>query len=771
MDRVLSSKRCWLLTGAEFDEGKTLAEIEKIRPLFPTSCATLVEQGICPNYCREGVRRRNSDPLLTNTTPCGVWLTRVRDESSTEVGDLASQIGMVEEVRRAYFQLKAYHEYEDSLFFDTFDFEQYEKELSSNCEIIAASLRERSPLPFAGYLPVKIPKKLDDDGHLVYRKMVYSTVYDQIPIQAVFNVVGPIIERSFQASSYGYRWNTDKHNVNSIFDDWREAYPRFRREMLATLRGNKEGFHICCDIKGFYDHIDQAALVEQLRSIIKDINVLNYIKEIISLYHFDDTGPKGLPQGPAYARILANLYLNDFDQFASDHTIKYLRYVDDLFLFFNSKDDAERGLNEVVQYLGRLGLELSEAEDKKPILTPNTDESRVKKLLDKIQYGMLEGTRQLRHLDQQVVSDFSDAVARGKASPGTNDELIKLNDYLPSLLYVVTEDALKSHPLRKKVWDIVNYLIKHKVFFPKRLKKVFYRLLDLSPSDRESEELYEALDPTHKVYFILSVYGTYFSSGKHRELLEQLSRKATDDLDEFVCGFGLTISNRLGLSEKLGLASVVYIKRLISANSYFAPLKWTSAFSYLSLEDDERAAVRELINPASKSLLKAITLMNLGGEPRTYLDGKYLCNIIDGGDALLLPAVCSCIVSVTDMSDFLKKLLDLATMHPTLKASVVALISDKLFNNRLRAGRAQVANLRAIYEQIDDPEIRRILITGLIRISEDGGHITNEVDFAKDHQILARYNECFLFKKINQSIDYDCLELIPSSPITPIYNS
>ncbi len=749
--------------GSEYDEQKTLGEIEKIRPLFPTSCATLVEQGICPKYCREGIRKRNTDRLLTNTTPCGVWLTRIHGKASLEAGDLVARIGQPGNVRRAFFQLKAYHEHEDSLFFDPFDFEQFEKDLPSNCEIIAASHRERSAPPLTGHLTVEIPKKLDTEYHLVYRRMAYSTVYDQVPIQAVFNVVAPLIDHAFQDCSYGYRWNIDEHNPNRIFDDWREAYPRFRDQILAALRGNPNGFHICCDIKGYYDHVDQAILAEQLRAIIADRYVLKYISDVVAMYRHDKREAKGLPQGPAYARLLANLYLNDFDKFATRHTTRFLRYVDDLFLFFDSREDAEHGLQEVVQYLRDLGLELSEADDKKPTVTPNSDESRVRKSLDKIHYGILEGTRQLKHLEHRLVSDFSDAVERHKASPATLEELLELNDYMPSLLYVVTEETLIPHPLRCKVWDIVKYLIEHHWFCPKRLKTVFYRLLDLSPSDEELVGLYESLEPAHKIYFILSAYGVFLSSGKHKEMLKHVTGKAAQYEDGFLRGFGIAIGNRLGLRDKLGLASVSYIQGLSRETCFFAPGKWVSEIAYLSLGDDERAAVRQVVHPDSKSLLKVLALGNLGGEPRTYLDGKYLCNLIDGADGILLPAVCSAVVSVTNTSDYFDKLLEFAGSRPALKPSVVAMLSGKLFDSRSGGGRAQIENLRTLYEQVSDPEIKRVLLAGLLRISGDGLSDTNGIDFAKCHPQLARYNECLLFGHTGQPTDYDCLELIPVS--------
>jgi hypothetical protein len=246
-------------------------------------------------------------------------------------------------------------------------------------------------------------------------------------------------------------------------------------------------------------------------------------------------------------------------------------------------------------------------------------------------------------------------------------------------------------------------------------------------------------------------------------LLEFVTCKAAQDDHEFLRGFGLAIAIRLGLRDKLGLASVSYIQELARVNSYFASGKWVSRVAYLSLGDDERAAVRQLVTPDSKSLLKALALGNLGGEPRTYLDGKYLCNLIDGADAILLPAVCSVIISMANTSDFFGKLLEFAGSCPALKPSVVTMLSSKLFDSLPGAGRAQVENLRLLYEQVPDPEIKRVLLTGLLRISGNGFPDTDGIAFAKCHLQLAQYNECFLFRYTGQSTGYDCLEQIPVS--------
>ena len=306
-----------------YDRNRTQDEIERITHLYPPSCLTLVRQGVCPSYCKVSVRKKNEDPLVAGTTPCSVWLRQKPSKPVPDPDNLVARIGNAENVRRSFFQLRQYHEHEDTLFFDPFDFELFEGRLDANCAMLAKALLQRSEPAFLGYMPVALPKKINDAQELEYRGMSYSTVYDQTPVQAIFNEVAPLVESEFQPTSYGYRWNTDPVSTYRIFEDWREAYPRFRSEIMAALERHPSGFYICCDIKGYYDHVDHGILLEQLRKFVPDEYILRTIERTIGAYTFPNGGARGLPQGPAYARLLANLYLNDFDIHANQMAAAY----------------------------------------------------------------------------------------------------------------------------------------------------------------------------------------------------------------------------------------------------------------------------------------------------------------------------------------------------------------------------------------------------------------------------------------------------------------
>ena len=298
--------------GSKFNNDITRREIELIKNLYPTSCNKLIQDGICKIYCNKAIKEKNSDPLLPNTTPLSFWLTPIKRKNTINNDELINYISDIRNIKNAYWKLKKYYSYEDALFYDEFDFEQFEKELDIYTQYISLYFKQKEEIPFLGYLKVNFPKKVDKNEQMQYRQMAYSTIFDQIIIQSIFNAISIIFEDDFQDSSYGYRFNTDRLNVDDIFRDWREYYPIFRNKLLNQNRKKEIKYRVSCDISKFYDNIKHDILFQQIQKYISDDYICSTIIRIIDLYKYDGITKKGLPQGPAYARILANLYLNDF---------------------------------------------------------------------------------------------------------------------------------------------------------------------------------------------------------------------------------------------------------------------------------------------------------------------------------------------------------------------------------------------------------------------------------------------------------------------------
>lgn len=747
-----------------YSKTKTENEIKRIAPLHPTTCYTLVKDGLCTGYCKNSVRKKNEDPLRSATTPCSVWLKKI-PQSKTELypENILEIIGTTENIIRSFYQLKHYHKEEDALFFDPFDFEHFEEHLDANSKIFAKMLLEKKEFTPIGYFPVSLPKKLNEKKELEYRPMVYSTVYDQIYIQAIFNIVAPLIEEEFQDCSYGYRWNKDPESPYRIFSDWRKSYPSFRNNIISALKKYPNGYYVCCDIKGYYDHIRHDILLTQLQPFIQDDYIFQIIEQYINLYCYNDHN-LGLPQGPAYARLLANLYLNDFDRQASEISAAYFRYVDDFVLIFENEKQAKEGLKLIHKWLHDLGLTLSQDESKKPIITQNTDLSNIKKTLEQVQYGMFESTRRISHSMPEAIINFWNAVERHYSSYYTPEKLTEINDMLPSFLYVVAQEPKREHPLKQKIITIIEFLIKKKWFYPKRLKKIFYRLLLLNIDDKQLQNLYSLMDSTHKVYFLLSVYGHWQTNNEHRELLDNIVEDGLNDENSFVRGFAIAIAKKLDIlfSEEDTIKN--FVQYLAEKEHEFVLLKWLPKIDYIAQSDDVRKWIRSLVKPASPEIIRLFLINNISSSPTTYIDNTYLKNLFpEKSGVILIPPACKLLTLLTDKSILFDQLVNYLLSFPSFKELTLSLITDNISSKAFTPGLAEAENLKSIYEHVNDDELQQVMISALPKTSKY--ELSSGKDFIKKHKEIARYNNC-LFFKANEDLEYDFVELIPERVLT-----
>lgn len=124
------------------------------------------------------------------------------------------------------------------------------------------------------------------------------------------------------------------------------------------------------DIKSFFDNIDHDILMAIIKKRIRSKKILGMIKKSLknptvpSNYKRSEKSKflntKGVPQGIAVSNILANIYLNEFDKMVSTLGLMYLRYVDDIIVFHNTrKYDIEQAL---VRELNKYGLALNDSK-------------------------------------------------------------------------------------------------------------------------------------------------------------------------------------------------------------------------------------------------------------------------------------------------------------------------------------------------------------------------------------------------------------------------
>lgn len=239
---------------------------------------------------------------------------------------------------------------------DNITLDSFGRNLHNNLESLHRDLIEGEWVP-RPYLNVSIPKKDDEE-----RTIGLLSVGDKIVQASIKMEIEPILERTFSRSSYAYR--PGRGHLKCV------------RRALHETKTHKDGFHIRCDIDNFFASIDRTMLMKRLRQVVKDEKLLQLIDLCMSMgsveknLHWVETA-KGIPQGAILSPMLANFFLNSFDQSIDDKGIPYLRYSDDIVMWSGSRPKAEAIAASTMEYLSsKMGLSLNEPPDIGPCSEP-----------------------------------------------------------------------------------------------------------------------------------------------------------------------------------------------------------------------------------------------------------------------------------------------------------------------------------------------------------------------------------------------------------------
>jgi len=189
------------------------------------------------------------------------------------------------------------------------------------------------PQPVRG---VQIPKP----GGKGMRQLGIPTVVDRLVQQAMVQVLEPILDPTFSASSYGFRPGRSAHDA------------------LAKAKGYvAEGRVIVVDIdlEKFFDKVNHDILMARLGRWVGDKRMLKIIGRLLRAGMMQNgvcvSREEGTPQGGPASPILANLLLDDLDKELEKRGHKFCRYADDCNIYVQSKAAGERVLASVTTFL------------------------------------------------------------------------------------------------------------------------------------------------------------------------------------------------------------------------------------------------------------------------------------------------------------------------------------------------------------------------------------------------------------------------------------
>ncbi|MEO1610444.1 MAG: reverse transcriptase domain-containing protein [Pseudomonadota bacterium] len=177
------------------------------------------------------------------------------------------------------------------------------------------------------------------------RRISAADFRDRVLHHAICNIIGPIFEKRAIHDSWACRTGKGSHGA----------------VLRAQGFARRHRYFLKCDIRRYFESVDHAILKRLLRRILKDGQLLELLDRIIDHAPPGSTPGKGLPIGNLTSQHFANLYLGELDHEMKDHrhVRAYIRYMDDMLLFADDKEELRAYLQHLDDFArDRLALSL-----------------------------------------------------------------------------------------------------------------------------------------------------------------------------------------------------------------------------------------------------------------------------------------------------------------------------------------------------------------------------------------------------------------------------
>ncbi|GHV36174.1 hypothetical protein FACS18949_15260 [Clostridia bacterium] len=182
---------------------------------------------------------------------------------------------------------------------------------------------------------------------------------DRVVQWALYQVVNPLFLKGYITDSYACIEGRGVHQASARIKYW--------AKLLS--RDGANPYYLKLDISKYYYRIDHDILLDILRKKLNDKPLIDLFEKIIKGASIPFGLPegatvgsterifgKGMPIGNLSSQMFANIYLNELDQYIKRElrVRYYVRYMDDMAIFADNKEDLHRYKSAIETFLREL---------------------------------------------------------------------------------------------------------------------------------------------------------------------------------------------------------------------------------------------------------------------------------------------------------------------------------------------------------------------------------------------------------------------------------
>ena len=184
-------------------------------------------------------------------------------------------------------------------------------------------------------------------------RLLYQAFADQ--------AAGLIEEKTDKDRSFSHR--SAGKDSPQMFKPTRVSWNELQKALAKYAEPKNVRYILKIDVANFFGSINQHTLINTLLDDGYNKSLADRLENIL-VYFTNERSSRGILQGMFPSDLFGNYYLAPLDRLLKDLGYPSARYVDDMYVFVSSVDDADQVLRELIPFLRSYDLAINEAKSK-----------------------------------------------------------------------------------------------------------------------------------------------------------------------------------------------------------------------------------------------------------------------------------------------------------------------------------------------------------------------------------------------------------------------